>query len=301
MRFSRQSVDDETLKAYLFGDLPADDIERLDELCIVDDDFAARLDSVETDLVDAYVRGELSGNDLAKFQKIYRSSVKLRQRVAFAESLKPHISQDPVRLAPVKPALASWLDIFRLPRVALAGGLAVLLVGGFVLVETMHLRENQNQVAVKRVARQAGIEQPEGAKPPKTPSENTSTAKNATPLVPQIPVSVVAFVLAPQMRGGTELPRFELPLGTGRVDLRLELEANDFPHYRVTLKNLKSDRPLWRSGNLAPVTKGESSALTVKVPAKLLTQGIYQVDLTGESANAEAEFVSSYSFRIVTR
>jgi hypothetical protein len=48
MLFSRQQrVDDDTLKGYLFGQLPPEETERLDELSVVDDEFAARLDTVE--------------------------------------------------------------------------------------------------------------------------------------------------------------------------------------------------------------------------------------------------------------
>lgn len=303
MTFSRQSVDDEVLKAYLFGDLASDETERLDELSIVDDDFAARLDSVETDLVDAYVRGELSGNTLDKFQKVYLSSAQRRQRVAFAESLRHHIPQRGGRLVPAKPMRSSWLDLFRLPRLALAGGLAMLLVVGFLLFENLHLRENPNQTAVNHPApQQSDTGRAPSAKPAvPAPQENTSTANNLAPHLPPVPVSVVAFVLAPLMRGAAQIPRLELAQETTRVDFRLDLETNDFPRYRVTLKNLKADRVLWQSVDLAPVTKSDSSTLSVRVPAKLLQQGMYQLDLTGAPANGEAGFAGSYVFRIVTR
>jgi len=53
-------LDDEQLTRYLLGLLPREQAERIDEAGIVDDAVAARLRTVEHDLVDAYVRGALS-------------------------------------------------------------------------------------------------------------------------------------------------------------------------------------------------------------------------------------------------
>ena len=58
--------------------------ERLDELSVVDDDFAWRLSAVENDMVDAYVRGDLSGETLDRFRSFYLSTPKRRGRVEFA-------------------------------------------------------------------------------------------------------------------------------------------------------------------------------------------------------------------------
>jgi anti-sigma factor RsiW len=320
MPFSRQQrIDDEVLKDYLFGDLSSDETERLDELSIVDDDFAARLDTVESDLVDAYVRGELSGETLEKFQNRYLSSERRRERVAFAESLysiagkyNPQRAAD--RQAPAKSARSSWRDWFAFPRLAWAGGLAMLLIISFLLVDNLRLRDKASQSAADRAA----LQQRERDLQAQLSAEHAANAKTGNGLdqvrkspaqpdnravahLPSLPVSVAAFVLAPQMRGGTQIPNLSLPQETTRVDFRLDLETNDYPHYRVTLKSLKTDKPLWHSGNLAAVTKGESSTLSISLPAKLLKQEMYQLDLTGTPSSGEAEFVSSYVFRIVTQ
>ena len=55
---------DEVLVRYLLGSLPHEEAERLDELSIADDTVASRLSEAENDLVDAYIRNELSGETL---------------------------------------------------------------------------------------------------------------------------------------------------------------------------------------------------------------------------------------------
>jgi hypothetical protein len=301
MVFSQHNVDDEALKAYLLGDLPRDESERVEEKSVTDDDFAARLDGVEADLVDAYVRGELTGEAREKFQKIYRSSARLRQRVAFAENLQPHLSQRAVVPASQKAVRSSWLNLLRMPRLALAGGLAALLAIGAVVWQLPHLKESRDQTAANQAARQQpNAEQPASTKPALEAAPRAETSQGAVTHLPTAPLSVVAFVLAPPMRGAAQVPTLALTQVTSRVNFHLELETNDFPHYRVTLKNLKADNSLWQSSELDPVTKGDSSTLSLRVPAKLLQQGLYKLDLAGIPANGEAEFVSSYVFRVAT-
>src|SRR5215472_6462693 len=82
-----QVLDDERLRRYLLGVLPEADAERLHELSVTDEEFAGRLDAVENDLVDAYVRGELSEDNLTHFKAFYLSSPTRRQKVQFAEGL----------------------------------------------------------------------------------------------------------------------------------------------------------------------------------------------------------------------
>src|SRR5580765_6197913 len=81
------SRDEGVLIRYLVGALAEPEAERLDELSIVDDEFAARLRAIENDLVDGYVRGELSGETLDLFQSNYLPSSASREKVRFAETL----------------------------------------------------------------------------------------------------------------------------------------------------------------------------------------------------------------------
>lgn len=59
----------------------------MDVPCIADEQLAVRLAAIENDLVDAYVGGELSGDDLDRFKSSYRSSAYRRHKVDFATAL----------------------------------------------------------------------------------------------------------------------------------------------------------------------------------------------------------------------
>ena len=81
------SLNENEIISYLLGAVPEADAERFDELSVVDDAFAAALSAAENDLVDQYVRGELSGETLTRFQDHYLSSPLRRRKVQFAQSL----------------------------------------------------------------------------------------------------------------------------------------------------------------------------------------------------------------------
>ena len=78
--------DDEALVRYVLGLLPDEARERLDEASIVNDEVAARLRAAETDLIDSYVRGQLSGATLERFESYYLSSPRRRENVRLAAS-----------------------------------------------------------------------------------------------------------------------------------------------------------------------------------------------------------------------
>ena len=80
--------EDQYLVRYLVGALPAEEVDRLDQLSVVDDDFAWRLREIENDLVDSYVRSELNGETLARFKAFYMATSQRRQKVQFAEGLR---------------------------------------------------------------------------------------------------------------------------------------------------------------------------------------------------------------------
>src|SRR5262245_46344203 len=69
---------------YLLGLLPEKESDQLDEASIVDDEMAARLCSVENDLVDAYVLGALDQNIRDHFEATYLNSPRRRAKVNFA-------------------------------------------------------------------------------------------------------------------------------------------------------------------------------------------------------------------------
>jgi len=75
------------LERYLLGDLPEEDLHRLESRLLEQRDLFNRVETIEDDLVDRYVREELSDEDRGRFEERLLPSGRIRRRVAFARNL----------------------------------------------------------------------------------------------------------------------------------------------------------------------------------------------------------------------
>jgi hypothetical protein len=312
----KQTYDDRLLFRYLLGALPAEEAERLDELSIADDAFAARLSEVENDLVDAYVRNELSGEDVEQFKSFYLSSAKRRQKVEFAAAwfeVANRAANAPSQLARVDAARSfhekrsrgpsSW-RVFS-PQWLFAGtALVMLLAAGYLLLQNMGL---QKQVSEAR-NRQAALDQREQQLQKQLDEQSSANAESRKEIErlrqsqtnPE-QLRTVSLLLPPPTRGGGRIATISLHPGTNLAVLLLTLESDDFPAYRATLRDPAGNRVLWRSTNLEVASLDERRVVSISFPAGLLKQQNYLVELTGLPARGAPEVVGGYPFRVVLK
>jgi hypothetical protein len=303
--------DHQVLIQYLIGSLPEAEAERLDQLSIADDEFVSRLSAAENDLVDAYVRGELSGDTLQRFGVHYLSSQSRRDKVAFANTLRLREIREATRpaesVAPGPPwRFAAW----RLrtvpgpaPAWALAGVAALTLVAaGYLLVANGRLQQELARTQSDRASLQSRArdlqrrlvrERPADAGAPK------EADGSGRPQAQTEPLRIASLFLAPPTRGLSRVQSLTVPPATDAVALRLQLENDEFPRYRVALKAAASDRVLWRSEKLESVLEGGRRVVSVRVPAALLTPRHYSAELTGITPGGAAELLGTYSFAVV--
>ena len=128
--------------------------------------------------------------------------------------------------------------------------------------------------------------------------QRADTKKQTTP-APNRQTTVAAFTLAPALRGSNQLPTLSIPANTDSAQMRLELESDDYPVYRVALRNLSDGRILRQSGKIKSKSEGANKILNVLFPAKLFKSQIYSLQVSGISADGSAEIISDYSFKIV--
>jgi len=302
-----QGTDDRLLIEYLLGALPEKETERFDELSITDEQFAWRLNAAENDLVDAYVRGELSGADLNRFKTTYLSSPKRRHKVEFAEGLLA-FEHRTAGLAVEKKAQGSipqsverlpfWRAILN-PRLVYQWGLAVaslalLVAGGFLLRANLGLRkqvtEAQGQAAklTQRVAEmERQVDRERAAK-----QDPRQTEANVDQL------KIVSLLLPPPTRGPSAIETVSLHPGNDLVVLVLTLDSDDFPGYQVKLKDSSANQVLWQSTKLAASGQGRK-VVSVGLPARILNQKNYSAQLTGIKGDGSSEIIGDYPFRVL--
>jgi hypothetical protein len=312
----KQTYDDRLLARYLLADLSPDERERLDEMSIADDEFASCLSAVENDLVDAYVRDELSPADRERFRSSYLSSAKRRQKMEFAEALLGLEKRAPSRAQQTRNVaepgtgfqagfgskrmfpLARWAPLWGFAGAALA----MLVVAGFLLRQNFELREQVNQAHEHQKAIDQLTEQLQQQMNDlrRTDAESVNDlGKEKAPQGKQL--KTIALLLPPPTRGVGPIATISLPPGTDVAVLLLALESDDFPLYRVSLKDSAGNRVLWHSSDLAAASLGHTKAVSTSFPAGLLKQQTYIAELTGIPAHGAPEVLGSYPFRAVLK
>lgn len=312
-----EKYDERLLVRYLLGDLSREETERLDELSIVDDDFACRLSSAENDLVDSYVRKELSPADTERFTSVYLPSPRRRQKLEFAETLlgfKPvataqtaqtpatpvqEISSGPVLEPPRKGFSLGWW-----PRLAFAGiSLALLLTAGYLFRENLNLRKTMSTGAAQQdslLKTQQQLEQEVAQqRSANADLQRQLDQSHSQPNLEQL--KTVAVLLPAPMRGAARIPTLTIAPGTDLTVISLTLEADEFPAYRAALKDPSSNRVLWQSGTLESSSAGEHKAVSISFPAALLKQQNYLIELSGVPVRGSPEVVASYPLHAVLK
>ncbi len=288
---------------YLVGALPEDETERLDELSVADDRLAADLHAAEYDLVDAYVRGALTGETLRRFETHYLASPAGREKVAVARALRKYQTQ---RATVPQPAIGEGRGLAARPLMQwglAAAALVSLIAAGYLLAANGRLKRQVLDVRAGLEGRQQQLEQQlqreqsssaEARQELERLRQSLSERQGAAP-------PVAAFVLAPPTRGVGEIPMLTVPRGSNAVSLQVNLEADDFPTYRVGVRDGAAGQIIWRSAVLRSVARGGAKALSITLDAALLQPHTYTVEVAGVRASGAAETVGNYPVRIAFR
>lgn len=166
-------ANDAVFVRYLLGELPDEDRDRLEDEYLEDDSVHERLLAVECELIDAYVRGDLSPDERRHFEDRFIATPEGREKVAHARSFEAYQS----RMArPPVPAerepRRSWRDamvgFFRFP-VASTGlvytGAGLILVAASLAIVGLMIQSGRPPASagIERgpaLADQAGATQP---------------------------------------------------------------------------------------------------------------------------------------------
>jgi CHAT domain-containing protein len=128
---AHENQDDDLIRRYLLARLAEDELQRLEEKMIADNDFFNRVLLAEDEMVEEYVHDELSANDRAEFEASFLSTPEGRQQVTYAKALSKYVkeaspvTEEPRRESEVKPA---W---WRRPALVpyLAAAVAAIVIG----------------------------------------------------------------------------------------------------------------------------------------------------------------------------
>ena len=92
-----ERADEKLLVKYLLGNLSEEEQVQVEDRAFADADYLGALEAAEADLIDAYVRGELSQSDRRGFERRFLTSPQRRSKVEFARALATIAAESKVR------------------------------------------------------------------------------------------------------------------------------------------------------------------------------------------------------------
>ena len=318
---------------YLLGELPEEQQVEIEDRAFADKDYLANITAVENDLIDEYVRHELSESDRRKFESRFLASAERRKRVEFAKAFTQVASEAaaPQRTVVSRPVGWSWREslyafisgLNPAAGFALAAVMLFLLVGGaWLLVQTVRLRSQLTQLQAENQSRQnerqtleqrieaerkrneelnARLDQ-EKQQREQTDKSLQQLSENGSATTPP-PRSVIAsLTLLPGIsRGGGAKPSLSMPEDARLVRLNVGIDPEEqYKTFAVELRTL-SGRHVWTRENLAARSQKGGRAIGLTLPASVLKSGDYELRLSGVKEGGGTEDVGFYYFEVRKR
>jgi anti-sigma factor RsiW len=307
---------DATLKRYLLGQLDPGDDAWLEQRYFQDDGLFERVLLAEEELMDAYLRDELSGPQRARFESRFLTTAHGREKIEATRALIQCLAEhpEPVPPRPGKAAVGlrrlfppfhpTW-SLGRLSAVATA--VAVLAAAGWLVSVNRRLTGQLDAIRRERaeVARQAQQLRNEAAGERARALEEGRRERAArdrlerTLAALQQSGSVVTTVLTPGLlRDFERPPQLVVPPGAGLILLQLEIGDHAYDGYRVVVRTVAGDE-VWRQEVSKPQPSDAMDRVTVGLPARRAPWGDYMVTVQGRTRHRALEDVASYYFQVV--
>lgn len=266
--------DETSMVAYLLGQLPEDEAAELESSFFLDEGLFAALCSVEAELIHAYLRGELTGPRLRRFEEVYSGSTPRGRRLAaereWFEAAK--LVSGEKRTGGAVTRTRWWRGFFSTdgaaPKFAMvSASLIAALVFGWLAHRIIGVEAALSSMRADLAARGG------------------------------TPQRVASFVLTPgQTRGDSAPKRILLPGNTALVRFELQLDGPAKQQaYTATLRAVDGYE-VW-SGSVFP----EKGTMTATLPAGVLVRNDYKLTLEARGAHAAVADAPSYVFSVVGR
>jgi hypothetical protein len=322
---------------YLLGDLSEDEKTRMEEAFFADDSKFEAVELAEDDLIDAYIRKELSPEELRRFKAKVLRSPRLLERVNFAtalsekaDSFRAQEAEAPLEQAPA-PAVETtprwWKGFFaQQPAFGMAMTACVLfvLVAGALLISGwLRLRSEFEQLANERASlqrqkeeldkqlaaqrakideqdAQAQRERDQRAQDAESIEQGgTDKLRESTNRQPSaITVATVLLTSGSLRSGDAGKPKVVIGPQAISAQLRIRLDKNEYPIYNAIVKTL-DEVEVFRQPRLKPQNTRSGPQLLLSVPAQKLRPNDYTVEVEGVTPSGVTELVADYSFRVL--
>ncbi len=311
---------------YLLGELSEEQQLEIEDRAFVDKNYLASITAVENDLIDEYVRNELSGTQRQRFEKQFLASAERWKRVEFARALAGVMEEEavPKKIIVHESQSWSWRDAIYAfinglapsARIAFVAAVPLLLIGaGYLSLETLRLRRELRESQAQRQSQQnlqqalelerrrneelnAQLNQEKQQR--EQTDESLRELSEAGDAVNPAPRPVIAsLTLLPGLsRGGDDKPSLVLPENARLVRLQIGIDPEEqYKKFAVELRTL-AGRQVWTRENLNARNRRGARAVGLTLPATALKAGEYELRLRGVNDSGGAEDIGFYYFSV---
>jgi hypothetical protein len=303
MSLKQPAYSDQTIISYLLNELPEADQESFEEAYLRDQGLFEQLRSHEEDLIEDYVKGDLSRRERRLFKRRYLMSERRRARVEAARQLVEVCSLLASSQASANDTIgAKWysasqrLWMLMTKHFALWSGVAaaiLLLLGSGLVIELSRLHrqfaivneerkvfEQRAEEAERQLTYERGRFVEEHGHNIVLREELRNVNKRLSRLSEELKKSqapkdnIVFLTLTPGIRSLGKLDRAIISARTRFIELRVNLERRETANplsYRMVVKVVDGDSEIWAQEGIRPRQHGFTQYAAGKVPVDRFT------------------------------
>jgi hypothetical protein len=280
---------------YWLGTLDSPEREQLENDYFSNDEKYELLLTAEDDLIDAYVRRELSASERQLFEKHYLKIPRRRWKVQLARELQAWNRDRALHQG------GFWPVVWR-------GALAAAFVGAAALAATLwtqRMRPAEEPSDVRDEAALRSVRHPlpsEGEANELPAARELEPERVAGPETSNPPLGkskVLAFVLKPGLlRARSSTNRLVIPRGTSQLELQIETERKVKGAFRAVIRS-PEDVETWRGEFGSAAVKGSGGVVVVKLPASAVDSDDYILTISALGPRGELTTAGEYFFHVV--
>ncbi len=308
---------------YLLGELSEQEQAAFEKKYYIDAKVFNEVLKVESELVDAYARGELSAEMRERFENSYLKHQARRQRVEFAKTLTTRIDENEEARNKVSQSSRStsqvswWQSLLSFgserPKLRFAIALVAVLIvlsGAWIVVNNLRPQRQPTLTQAKQEnqeQRQQDQQTPQQTPERQNQEEHTAQVSPGSPEpspspVIKIPrtVSLALTVGGVRDASGGPTQTLFIPSDTTQAQILLNLNDDSYPRYRASLQKIGGPE-IFTQTNIRPRISKAGAKFVFTVRATQLTKGDYALTLSGFTPQGEVDDLSKSLFRVVTQ
>jgi hypothetical protein len=276
-----EAATDASLRQFLLGRVEDEERERIESLFITDSVMRDKVLAAEQKLMDDYLEDSLSAADIELFLSLYGDTAVQRRKLRIAKSIQEWaVNQPDTMSVATAPSMSVWDRLraqFRLKPV-LVIPIAVTIVLAIVLalawVNSRRNERNREYLALQHELDRLN-----------TPSSVRELRAQLPPLTLK-PSALRSVDPQPELTISSNVPFAELRL--------LWMQQEDYLTYNAVVRRTADDQE-YTVSNLTVENQG-GKVVRVRLPARMLTRGNYQIELRGVAADGSKSPPEIYSF-----